>query len=82
MGVVIVVPAFAAGQQGNPPVVAGVIAGFEAARTPQVRGGIDQPGGVQSQRDAQEDAPQNPGPAAMASRISAQRESREPSGIC
>ena len=34
MGVVVVVPALAAGDEGDPPVVAGVVAGFEAAGCP------------------------------------------------
>ena len=37
MGVVIVVPAFAAGEEGDPPVIAGVVLGLEAALAP--RGG-------------------------------------------
>jgi hypothetical protein len=57
MRVVVVVPSLAAAHQSHPPVVARVIAGFEAPASPQVRGGVDQPGGVQAQGDAQECAP-------------------------
>ena len=63
MGVVVVVPAFAAGEQRDPPAVAGVVAGFKAAAAPHVGGGVDQPGGVQAERDAQQNAPQNHGDA-------------------
>src|SRR2546423_756227 len=54
MGVVVVVPAFATGKQSDPPGVAGVIFGFEAAAAEHVGGGVDQPGGVQAEADAQE----------------------------
>jgi len=37
VGVVVVVPAFAAGEQSDPPVVARVILGLETALAPQVR---------------------------------------------
>src|ERR1700742_2759542 len=37
MGVVIVVPAFAAREQSDPPVIAGVVFGLEAALAPEVR---------------------------------------------
>ena len=46
VGVVIVVPAFAPGEKGYPPAIAGVVLGLEAARTEEVGCGIDQPGSV------------------------------------
>src|SRR6266567_8831324 len=49
VGVVIIVPSFAAGEQGYPPVIAGVIAGFEAAATPEVGCGVDQPSGMEAE---------------------------------
>ena len=66
MGVVIVVPAFAEGDQRDPPVIAGIVARVEAARAPHVRDGVDQPGGVQADDDAQADAPQHQRKAAEA----------------
>ena len=59
VGVVVVMPAFAAGQQGDPPVVAGVILGFEAAITPEVGGGVDEPGSVQAEGGAEERSPED-----------------------
>ena len=57
MGVVVVVPALAAADQGDPPVVARVVAGFKAARAPEMRGRVDEPGSVQTERHAQEGSP-------------------------
>ena len=59
VGVVVVVPAFAAGEESDPPVVAGVVLGFEAALAPEVGGGVDEPGGVQADGDAKEGSPEN-----------------------
>jgi hypothetical protein len=59
MRVVVVVPAFATGEESDPPVVAGVIAGFEAPLAPEVRGGVDEPGGVKAYGDAKERSPEN-----------------------
>ena len=58
---VIVVPAFAAGQQRHPPGVAGVVLGLKAPRAEHVGGGVHQPGGVQADDDAQEGSPKNHG---------------------
>src|SRR5579884_2003774 len=63
MSVVVVVPAFASGQQGHPPVVARIIAGGEAAGTPHMRGGIDKPCSVKSNNNSKEDAPEHPAPS-------------------
>ena len=54
VGVVVVVPALAAGEQGDPPAVARVIAGLEAACAVEVRGRVDEPGGVQADDYAEE----------------------------
>ena len=62
MRVVVVVPAFAAGQQRHPPVVARVVAGFKAAAAPQVRRRVHQPGSVQTQCHAQQTRPTAPWP--------------------
>ncbi len=60
---VIVMPAFASGEEGNPPVVGGVVAGFEAARAPQMSHGVDEPGDVEADGNSQEDSPPDPGKA-------------------
>src|SRR6266404_6865631 len=54
---VIVMPAFAESKNGNPETVRRVIAGHETLRTPHVRGGIHEPGGVQAEHSPHEDAP-------------------------
>ena len=59
VGVVVVVPAFAAGEQSDPPVIAGVVLGLEAALAPEMRCGVDQPGGVKAEGDAKEGSPEN-----------------------
>jgi len=59
VGVVVVMPAFAAGEEGNPPVVAGVVLGLEAAFAPEVGGGVDEPGGVEADGDAEEGSPED-----------------------
>src|SRR5580700_11492797 len=64
MGVVIVVPSFTATEECHPPAVAGMVAGFEAARSPHVSRRVDEPGGMQTEGDAQEDSPHEAGPAA------------------
>ncbi len=57
VGVVIVVPAFAKGQERDPPVVGGIIGGRKAATAPGVGGRVDQPGAMQFHCGSQEDAP-------------------------
>jgi hypothetical protein len=59
MGVVVVVPAFAASEESDPPVVAGVVLGLEAALTPEVRRRVDEPGGVEAYGDAKEGSPED-----------------------
>ena len=68
MGMVVVVPAFAAAHQRHPPVVARVVAGLKAPAAPHVGGRVDQPGGVQAESHAQECAPQQPADGAVDSR--------------
>src|SRR5271163_4801029 len=60
----VVVPSFTQRQQRHPPIVGGEIPGGKAARTPNMRGGVDQPRGVQSQHGAEENAPQQERPSA------------------
>ncbi len=57
MGVMIVVPALAKGEKRHPPAVGGKVFGDEAARTPAMGCGVHQPGGVQADHGAHEDAP-------------------------
>lgn len=59
VGVVVVVPAFAAGEDGDPPVVAGVVLGFEAALAPEMRGGVYKPCCVKPNCNAQESSPEH-----------------------
>src|SRR6185295_4508725 len=49
MRVVIVMPSLAEREKGDPPAVSGIIPGIEAARAPQVRGRIHQPGSVETE---------------------------------
>ena len=59
MRMVVVVPAFAAGKQSDPPVVAGVVFGLEAAFAPEMCRGVDEPSGVEPDGDAEEGSPEN-----------------------
>src|SRR5260370_36326871 len=59
MRVVIVMPAFAEGDEGDPPTIARVVACVEAALAPHMRDGVDQPGSVQSEGHANSRAPQH-----------------------
>jgi hypothetical protein len=59
MGVVVVVPAFAAGEKSDPPVIAGVVLSLEAALAPEVGGGVDEPSGVEADGDAEEGSPED-----------------------
>jgi hypothetical protein len=59
VSMVVVVPAFPAGEERDPPVVAGVVLGLEAALAPEVGRGVDQPGGVKAESDAEEGSPED-----------------------
>ena len=59
MGMVIVMPAFAAGKDRDPPVVAGVVLGLEASLAPEVGCGVDEPGRVEAEGGAKEGSPEN-----------------------
>jgi len=59
VGVVIVVPAFTAGEKGDPPVIAGVVFGFKAPVAPEVGGGVDKPGGMEAEGGTKEGSPQD-----------------------
>ena len=58
VGVVVVVPAFAAGEDGDPPVVAGVVLGLEAALAPEMSCGVDEPCGMEAKSYAEERSPE------------------------
>jgi len=58
MRVVVVVPAFAEGEQRDDDVVAGIVAGGEAAGAPQVGYRVYRPGGVQAEGEAHAGGPQ------------------------
>src|ERR1700690_2127883 len=59
----IIVPAVAESEQGDPPEIGGTIAGDKRARTPNVGGGIDEKRGVKAENRAAENAPEKKGPA-------------------
>src|SRR5690348_544163 len=59
MCVMIIVPALAGGDESNPPVVPGIIAGGESAAAPHVRNLVDQPCAVETDDDPEADAPQH-----------------------
>src|SRR5690349_6582502 len=76
--VMVVVPAFAKGQQGDPKTVFGSVVGEEATRAPHMRGGIYKPGGVQADNSSQEEAPQKAGEAAQRKDNYSQETERNP----
>ncbi len=77
MRVVVVVPALAEAEERHPP-VAGVVVGLEAALPEHVGGGVDHPGRVQADRDAQEDGPVHHPPAAPGQQTEAEHGQRHP----
>ena len=78
MRVMVVVPPFAEREQRNPPVIGRVIARLEAARAPDVRRRIHQPGSVQADGGPEEDAPEHIGPAAERQQDQADDDIRDP----
>ncbi len=55
----IVVPPLAGGDEGDPPVIPGIIMGNESATAPHVRNRVDQPGRVEPDDDPEADAPKH-----------------------
>lgn len=55
----IVVPPFAGGDEGDPPVIPGIIMGSESTAAPHVRDRVDQPGRVVPDYDSKADAPKH-----------------------
>jgi len=78
MCMMIVMPAFAEGHKGHPPVVAGIIARGETARAPHVRGGVHQPRGVEPDNNAEANAPQQHGKSADGEEQAAQDDDGNP----
>ena len=78
MGMVVVVPAFAERDQGDPPQVAGIVLGAEASAAPHVRRGIDQPGRMQADDYPQRHDPQQHAQAAEDQGEQAQHRQRNP----
>src|SRR5438105_3101909 len=60
VSMMIIVPAFAQGEQGDPPEVRGAIPGRIAAVAPPVGSAVDQPGRVVEQRGTHENPPDKP----------------------
>src|SRR5580658_4560451 len=58
VSMVVVVPALAPSEEGNPPVVVGIVPGFKATPAPHVSGRVDQPCGVQAERGPEKNAPE------------------------
>ena len=56
----VIVPAFAVGQQCYPPEVRRVVTSFVGAITPDVGGRVDQPGGVKHENCPHESSPDQP----------------------
>src|SRR2546428_13762762 len=57
MRMMIIMPAFAKGEDRDPPVVGGEIVGDKAARAPSVGDGVHHPGAVQAHYGADENSP-------------------------
>src|SRR5437763_440871 len=81
MSMMIVVPAFAEGEQCHPKTVFGSVAGEEALRSPNVGGGVYQPGNMQANHGAQENSPQHKWDAAYGQQHQAQHSQRDPMPI-
>src|SRR5216117_2345669 len=58
MRMMIIMPAFAKGEDRDPPVVGGEIVSDKAARAPSVGDGVHHPGAVQAHYGADENSPQ------------------------
>src|SRR5436309_1642911 len=78
VGVVVVVPAFAKREQRHPPRVLRVVLRGEAPAPPHVRGGVDEPGCVEPDYDAEEDYPVDERPATDREQGNPQHRQRHP----
>src|SRR5271165_4309355 len=78
MRMMVIVPALAERYQRNPPVVLRVVARRESFPSPQVRRRIHQPGGMQAQGHAKEDAPEQERQSAKCEQQDTQNRERHP----
>src|SRR5436190_8850012 len=78
MRVVIVMPAFAEREEGNPPAISGIIPGIEAARAPQMRGRVHEPGGVEANHNPNATSPQEDRPTTKSQQRNAEHRERHP----
>src|SRR4029077_4849782 len=78
LGVVIVVPAFAEGEDRDPEAVGGVIMSKKALRAPHVRGRVYKPGGMETVNGAEEDDPHQERPATDGQEDHAESGNRDP----
>ena len=60
----VVMPSFTECQQRHPPAIARVVTGFKSCFSPQMSSRIDEPGGVQCQRQAEKNSPEQHAPTA------------------
>ena len=74
----VVVPALTKGQQRHPKAVPGIIVSAKAPSSPHMRGGVDEPGGVEPNDRTKEDAPENPTPPAHEIKQTGQYRDRHP----
>jgi hypothetical protein len=64
ISVMVVVPDLTKRQKRHPKAFPGIIAGVKALSSPHMRGGVDQPAGVEPDYGTEENAPQNVTPPA------------------
>src|ERR1051325_1956343 len=64
MRVVVIMPAFTEREKGDRPAIKGIITGIETARAPQMRGSVNQPGGVKGDHNPNAASPQEDRPTA------------------
>jgi len=71
---VVIVPAFAVGEQGRPPEVGRAVVGCAAAVAPLVAGRVGEPGAMEDDDQTHKDAPDDEGPAANQEEQQAERD--------
>src|SRR3954463_9345365 len=78
MRVVIVVPALAEGKERHPPIIPWIIASGKTPGSPQVSGGIYEPGGVEYDYNTNATDPEKEWPASDSVKDRASKEQRSP----
>src|SRR5262245_33409403 len=78
MRMMVVMPALAETDEGDPPVIPRIIASLEAARAPHVTAGIDQPGAMVPHHDTQADSPEHQAKTSHAEQRDSQDKRRKP----